>query len=241
MSDPRINLEMVDRDGAVREAAAEAAVAMESGSTRLQFVKRTALAGGALVGGGALLGAVAAPGAFAASPVGQPPASFGAGDIGILNYALTLEYLESAFYNQAAANGAVTDPKTRMFLRAVKKDEAEHVAFLVKALGSSAAKQPTFNFGETTKQQSMFQATSYVLENTGVEAYFGQASNIMNVAYVKAALSIMAVEARHAGAIGLILKGESGVAPTTAGGPFQNALPASSVLAAVKATGFIVG
>jgi hypothetical protein len=89
-----LNLESIGVDGAVRATAAEAMDVLDG--TRSQFLRRAGLAGGALVGGGAILSALA-PSALAFSTGNRPPAKFGKGDIGILNYALTLEYLESTF------------------------------------------------------------------------------------------------------------------------------------------------
>ena len=97
-----LNIEQVDVDGDIRETAQEASEAL-SGDTRLGFLKKAGLAGGAAMGGGALLSALT-PAASMAAGKGRPPAKFGKGDIGILNYALTLEYLEAAFYNEATAN-----------------------------------------------------------------------------------------------------------------------------------------
>ena len=94
----------VDRDGALREAAASV-----HGDTRLAFLRKAGLGVGAIMGGGAVLSALT-PSAFAASGSGRPPASFGAGDIGILNYALTLEYLEMNFYAQGVKNIHFKDP-----------------------------------------------------------------------------------------------------------------------------------
>jgi hypothetical protein len=224
-----INLEAVDTDGAIREAAEEV-----SGDTRLQFLRKAGLAGGAAVGGGAILGGLIAP--TLASAAGAPPSTFGKGDIAILNYALTLEYLERAFYNEATAAGKVKDAKTLAFLKITTRDERAHVAFLVKALGSKAVKEPTFNFQGIPSDEKKFTATAYVLENTGVHAYLGQVGNIKTPAYLAAAASIMTIEARHSGAIGSII-GES-ISPN---GPFDNGYTAAKVLAAVKATGFITG
>ena len=153
--------------------------------------------------GGALLSALA-PSALAASEVGRPPASFGKGDVGILNYALTLEYLEAAFYNGATAANMSLNAQTSAFLKVVTADENAHVAFLKQHLGSKAAKEPKFDFKGANTSPEMFMKTAEVLENTGVHAYSGQALNIKSPAYVKAALSILTIEARHASVIGLL-------------------------------------
>jgi Ferritin-like domain len=228
-----INLAEVDVDGAIREAAHEVA-----GDTRLSFLKKAGLATGATIGGGAILSTLA-PSALAAGAGGRPPASFGKGDIGILNYALTLEYLEAAFYNGATAANLQLSSQAAAFLEVVTRDENAHVAFLKSALGSKAAAEPKFDFKETNTNAEMFMKTAQVLENTGVHAYSGQALNIVHPKYVKAALSIVTIEARHASVIGLLNEpsGE-GIAPN---GPFDTPLPASAVLSAVKGTGFIVG
>ena len=188
--------------------------------------------------GGAVLSALA-PQALAAASNGRPPASFGKGDIGILNYALTLEYLEAAFYNGATAANLPLSSQGQAFLKIVTRDENAHVAFLKKALGSKAAKEPKFDFQGTNTNAEMFMKTAQVLENTGVHAYSGQALNIKTAAYVKAAVSILTIEARHASVIGLLNDptGEA-IAPN---GPFDTPLTAAKVLAAVKGTGFIVG
>jgi hypothetical protein len=232
----QVNIEEIDTDGAVREAADAVA-----GDTRLSFLKKAGVAGGAAVSGGAILSALA-PSALAASQHGRPPASFGRGDIGILNYALTLEYLEAAFYNGATAAKMSLSPQVAAFLQTVTADENAHVAFLKKHLGAKAAKQPKFDFKGANTNVETFMKTAQVLENTGVHAYSGQALNIKTPAYVSAAVSILTIEARHASVIGLLNEGAapSGkeIAPD---GPFDTAFTASKVLSAVKGTGFIVG
>ncbi|GAC1436744.1 MAG: hypothetical protein NVSMB51_08840 [Solirubrobacteraceae bacterium] len=236
----KINLEEVDTDGALREA--EAAIA---GDTRLDFLRKAGVTGGAVMGGGALLGALA-PEAFAAKKGKKfrqhdaPPSGlFGRGDVGILNYALTLEYLESAFYNEAVAKISFTNPQLKALATKIAADENAHVQFLQGALGSKAAKTPTFNFMGTTTDQAKFAATAQVLENTGVGAYFGQGFNIQSAKILKAAVSILTIEARHAGAIGLI--NDSTANAVSPSGAFDKPVGAKATLAAVKSTGFIVG
>jgi rubrerythrin len=234
-----LNLEHVDVDGAVRESAAEAMDALD-GDTRSNFLRRAGLAGGALVGGGAILGALA-PSALAFSTGDRPPAKFGKGDIGILNYALTLEYLESTFYNEATANqartGFLSNGQAKVFLKAVTDDENQHVKALKKVLGRHAVKKPKFNFHGDNASEASFLKAAFTFENEGVHAYSGQAFNIKDPKVLAAALSIVTVEARHASVVGLIRNGtEFGIAPS---GAFDKPYSATRVLKDVTSLHYI--
>ena len=228
--DPQASIERIDVDGAVRETAHDATEALENGDTRLDFLKKAGLAGGAAMSGGVLLSALTPAAAMAAGKgKGRPPASFGKGDIGILNYALTLEYLEAAFYNEASANqksrSFIKDPQTQVFLKTVTTDENAHVAFLKKALGGKAIGAPKVDFGGTTSDEKSFVETAVALENTGVHAYSGQALNIVTPSTAAAALSIWSIEARHASVAGLLLKATP--ANITPDGPFDTPFTAA--------------
>ena len=130
----------------------------------------------------------------------------------VLNYALTLEYLEAEFYNNivgspgfltasAAAQGALTK---------IRDDENKHVAFLKTVLGNAAVAKPTFDFtGGKGSGSGPFAgyldayaiqlAMAQTFEDTGVRAYKGQAANLQTDRTVlTAALNIHSVEARHA-------------------------------------------
>ena len=225
------NLEEVDVDGAIREGAEEV-----SGDTRLSFLKKGALTGGAALSGGAILSALV-PGAAMAASTGRPPTKpFGTGDVGILNFALTLEYLERAFYNEATKKGIVKSKLGKKFLTTTTRDERAHVSFLQHGLGHAAVKQPKFNFGAALKNEDSFLATSYVLENTGVHAYLGQAGNIKESKYLLAAASIVTIEARHSGAVAMLIG--KGIDQS---GSFDTGQSAAKILADVAATKFIVG
>ncbi len=220
-----IDLLAFDRDGALEETASAV------GLTRSGLLRSAALAGGALVGGGALMGLL--PGVASAA------ATASVGDVAILNYALTLEYLEEAFYSAANRDSHL---KGRMltFAEVAGRDEAQHRMFLVKALGAKAIKRPAFFFGAATRSSSVFAKTAIALEDTGVSAYAGQGVRIKDKKILAAALSIHSVEARHAAWIRALVNspGRQG-APAPV--PFDPARSMTQVLAIVKGTGFIAG
>ncbi len=231
----KLNLDEIDPSGVIAEHHA----AVE-GDTRMDFLKKAGLGGAAAVSGGAVLSGLTAGTASAQSNTRPPVKPYGRGDVGILNFALTLEFLEAAFYNEATKNRIIADGNSQLavFLRTVTRDENRHVGFLKRALGTKAVKRPKFNFGDATKDPTMFALTSEVLENTGVSAYLGQAGNIKSTKNLGAAGSILTIEARHASVIGIINKNSAeGIAPD---GAFDRPKSAKAVLAAVKKTGFIV-
>ena len=122
----------------------------------------------------------------------------------VLNYALTLEYLESTYYQTALdTSGLIPSSDVKIFQQ-IGKHENEHVAFLKSALGSNAISKPTFDFTAGGKYQpfsdyATFLALSQAFEDTGVRAYKGQAGNLMSSgSTLQAALQIHSVEARHA-------------------------------------------
>src|ERR1700760_3877203 len=230
-------LSQFDQDGALDEMHHEAGESLDEGDNRRSFLKKAGLSGAAVMGSGALLSALTPAGAMAASGKGRPPASFGKGDIGILNYALTLEYLEAAFYNEATKNKVAKGAQESAFLKTTTNDENAHVAFLKKALGSKATAAPKVEFGDATSK-SKWLATAYALENTGVHAYSGQVLNISNPAYVAAAASILTIEARHASVAGLLMKATpKNISPD---GAFDTPETAAEILKAVEGTGFLV-
>ena len=156
------------------------------------------------------------------------------GDVGIANFALTLEYLESAFY-AAALKHAGLKGEFRRFAHTVHAHEVAHVRALKGMLGNHAVKRPSFDFGPAVRSQDAFAQTAVTLEDTGVQAYQGQAAFIKSQAVFKAAISIHPVEARHAAWIRQL------VHQSPAPAAFNPALTKDQVLAAVGGTGFIKG
>jgi len=127
------------------------------------------------------------------------------GDAGILNYALTLEYLERSFYRQGTSKGFIPSAVAPLFNK-IRMDEEAHVTLLSGAI-SAAGAQPvsytdeSFDFGPYMETYGNFVALAQGLEDTGVRAYKGRAADIMSKDYLTVALQIHSVEARHAAAI----------------------------------------
>lgn len=191
------------------------------GMTRASFILRGAMTAGAVYGATAV-------GPFVSNAL----AASGSTDVEILNFALTLEYLETNFYEvRAKAVGLSGEAKSLAAL--FGSEEHEHVGALTEAIKNSGAtpvKMPKFSFPVTDEKS--FLALAYTLENVGVGAYNGAGPSLQNPTLLAAAGSIVQVEARHAASIAL-LTGRA-ITPT---GAFDTALSKAAVL---KAAGSLI-
>lgn len=223
------SLDALDRDGALQEAAEKVAA-----GSRAVFLKKAGLGLGALAAGGAFAGAV--PSVARGQSIPQS-------DIDILNFALTLEFLEAEFYAQANKNRVWgTNRELRRFSTVVAQHEKVHENFLKRTLGTKAVAKPRFDFKDTVTNVGKFAATAQVLEDTGVHAYLGQVPNIKAKPVLVGAGRILPVEARHAAWIRDIRFSGGTTPPTTpAPGSFEDGFSKARILAVVKSTGFIVG
>lgn len=186
------------------------------GVTRQSLILRGAIAAGATFG----LGAVApfVSGALAAGTTS---------DIDVLNFALTLEYLETSYYLVKGKTVGLS-AEAATYASRFGHEEGRHVEALTKAigeLGGKPAAMPRFNF--PVASEPTFLALAYTLENLGVAAYNGAAPHVQSPAILATAGSIVQVEARHAAVIGLLVN-----RPVTPDGAFDKPLTKSQVLSA---------
>lgn len=164
------------------------------------------------------------------------------GDLKVLNYALTLEFLEADFYQQVIASGLVKDAKVASIAKKFGASEQEHVDALIatiKKLGGKPVSAPKTNFGPTLDKGLMaVLETAADVENLGAAAYLGQAGNIKNKEVLAAALAIHTVEARHAAALNILVGrgfgGKGGLSGALPDGAFGKPMDDTAVLAAVK-------
>jgi len=187
------------------------------GITRQSFMLKGALAAGAMYG------------AAAVSPFVSNALGASSSDVDILNFALTLEYLESNFYNVKAKSVGLSG-NAAATAALFGSQEAQHVAALqsaIKKLGGTPVSSPTFDF--PVSNEASFLKLAYTLENVGVGAYNGAGPSLMSKALLAAAGSIVQVEARHAATIGLLTS-----KPVTPNGAFDKPLSKTQVLADVK-------
>jgi rubrerythrin len=172
-----LTLGQLDRDGALAEAIARVA-----GDSRADFLRK------ATIGSAALLAALALP---------DRAGAVSKNDVDILNYALTLEYLQAAFYTETERAGAVRG-KAKQAAEVIGAVERAHVKAFRQALGTAAVKRPSFDFRGVTESQTPFLKTAVAFEDLAVAAYKGQAPKLKSRSVLAAAVGIHSVEARHA-------------------------------------------
>ena len=210
MTDQPLDLTTMDRDGALAETAA--------GASRRDLLTGAAAAG---LAGAALVG-------FPARADAQVPRS----DREILNYALTLEELQAAFYSEAERIGALRG-RARLAAETVGGVERAHVRAFRDLLGRRAIRKPSFDFRGTTEDEDAFLRTAVALEDLSVEAYKAQAPRLRSPEVLMAAIGIHTVEARHAAWMRYLF----GVQPATRA--FDDASDQQAVLRQVARTEFI--
>jgi hypothetical protein len=158
----------------------------------------------------------------------------------ILQFALTLEYLEFEFYDRGLLAPNLIPAADRAIFQVFRDHELAHVRFLEEALGIARdSRKPDFDFSAGgafptwNTDYATFRALAQGFEDTGVRAYKGQAPNLIsNKAVLTAALAIHSVEGRHASMIrrrngnfaetapqkGWITEAQTGAVPATVGG-----------------------
>ena len=160
---------------------------------------------------------------------GVGAAQYGQGDAGIVNFALSLEYLEADFYRLAVASGNLKGKELELAKR-FGGEERDHVKTLegtVRNLGGKPAPPPKPSFTLDNRQTIL--ATMSQLESIGAAAYLGQADRIQSKQVLAAALSIHSVEARHAAVISVMLG-----RPISPDGPFARPLTSVDVIAQIR-------
>lgn len=130
--------------------------------------------------------------------------------VDVLNFALTLEYLEAEFYVTGVGTPGLIPAADRAIFTTIRDHEVAHVDYLKGALGAAAVAKPSFDFtagngsmqgpfADVFRKYETFMAVAQAFEDTGVRAYKGQAPALQPFdAVLTAALSIHSVEARHA-------------------------------------------
>jgi rubrerythrin len=164
-----------------------------------------------------------------------------ASDLKIVNYALTLEYLEATFYQEVLDSGVIKDKQIGELAKALAHTEQQHVDALIataKSLGGTPATKPKTKFQDTiAKGAKTILETAATVENLGAAAYLGQAGNIKSKDILAAALSIHSVEARHAAALNQLVGrgfgGKGGLEGSLPDGAFGKPMDMASVLKAV--------
>ena len=201
----------------------EAVIHFRSESDRRAFLRNALLIG---VGATYVASAAGDPKFLGSSSAAVGARKAPTNDLDILNYALTLEYLESGFY-QMGLEADLLSGRELELVTPIAEHEAAHVAAVtdtIKSLGGKPVAKPKLKFPPSTfKSREKFLATASVFEELGVKAYHGQVPLVNSVDILAAAASIAGVESRHAAIL----------ADLTGGNPFPQPIEANLPMKAV--------
>lgn len=196
----------------------EAVISFDNEQDRRNFLKWAGIVG---------VGSSLAVAGFSQGPVG---AQAQGSDLDILNYALTLEYLEADFYKQGVSGGALSGRELAL-VTPIRDHEDAHVAALtstINDLGGTPVKSPKFKYPNGTfTDKAMFLETASVFEELGVKAYHGQVTLIKNVDLLGAAAAIAGVESRHAAILADLTGGNPFPGPVEETATMQQVLKAA--------------
>ncbi len=177
-------------------------------TSRRQFLKASAIAGG-LTAASSLT-----PAAIAGISLGRAAAQ--EGDLGVLNFALTLEHFEARLYEELVSSGVAETDQQQEYFRYYGNQEAQHVDFLTSAIeaagGTPVEAQDKYKFPEFTDIQETLETVAQI-EDVGASAYLGAAPLIKEAAYLEAAVRIHSTEAYHATGIRFLAFGAEGAFP----------------------------
>ncbi len=191
-------------------------------SNRRSFLKYAGLVG---------VGASFVAGGLLSAPYAGAATAVAGGDLDILNYALTLEYLEADFYAMGLEKGILADRDLEL-VTPIGDHEKAHVAAVtatIKSLNGTPVSKPKITYpAGIFDSKAKFLATASMFEELGVKAYHGQVPLIKSTDVLGAAASIAGVESRHAAVIASLIGGD----------PFpyqiEQHVDMATVLAAVK-------
>ncbi len=200
-------LSLLDPTGAIAETAERAR----------SVTRRTLIAGGVALGATLL----AAPGGLAKN-----------GDTAVLNFALTLEYFQAAFYSEAERRGALSGQNAQA-AKLIGSVERAHVKALKGLLGRDAVARPFFDFQGTTEDDAAFVKTAVGFEDFSAAAYQGALGLLNQPQVISGAASIHTVEARHAAWLRFL----QGASPAARG--LDDPIDHGEAMRLVASTGFV--
>jgi hypothetical protein len=163
------------------------------GMTRGAFILRGALAAGAVYGASTV-------GPFVRQALAQSDAT----DTAILDFALGLENLEAAFYEEALKQVPGMSREVKVISKILRDDEREHRQILgdtIRQLGVIPSVPQNFDFGDAFSSEGRYLEVAQTLEETGVSAYNGAGPQVFTRRILQVAGAIVQVEARHAAVI----------------------------------------